>query len=206
MEARMDTFERLPNEKKETILEAGFACFGRDGYAKTSVADIAGTAGVSKAALFHYFGTKKKLWIYLYDFASEVLINGIFVALETAEQDFFERLCLAQEKKLSVVAKYPGMYAFLARSITEKDLSLREQCAEKNKPYIEQGFAALLKGVDLAKFKPGVDVQMVIDIVTWVGNGYAQENAYTNPPQDVGPKALRYIRALKPAFYKEEYL
>lgn len=54
-----ENFEKLPTEKQYAVLNAAFSCFGRDGYKKTAMSEIASEAGVSKAALFHYFGTKK---------------------------------------------------------------------------------------------------------------------------------------------------
>ncbi|MDL2293402.1 TetR/AcrR family transcriptional regulator [Ruminococcaceae bacterium OttesenSCG-928-D13] len=52
-------YEKLPEEKRHQILLAAFSCFGNGGYRKASIADIAKTAGISKASVFQYFGTKK---------------------------------------------------------------------------------------------------------------------------------------------------
>ena len=49
--------------EKEKILDASFEVFVRHGYTKTSTAMLAEEAGISKALIFHHFGSKKKLYI-----------------------------------------------------------------------------------------------------------------------------------------------
>jgi len=55
----LDKFFSLPNEKQKIIIDAALRTFGANGYKKASTNDIAFAAGVSKAMIFHYFGTKK---------------------------------------------------------------------------------------------------------------------------------------------------
>ncbi len=53
----MDKFLTLTEEKRLTILNAAFQCFGKFGYEKASINDIAVAAHISKASVFQYFGT-----------------------------------------------------------------------------------------------------------------------------------------------------
>ena len=46
---------------KARIRNAAVACFARDGFQKANVRDIAATAGVSEALVFHHFGNKDGL-------------------------------------------------------------------------------------------------------------------------------------------------
>ena len=55
----MDKFLALTEEKRLTILNAAFQCFGKFGYEKASINDIAVAAHISKASVFQYFGSKK---------------------------------------------------------------------------------------------------------------------------------------------------
>lgn len=48
----MTNFMKAPPEKQRAIINAGFLCFGQNGYQKTSAADVAKAAGISKASLF----------------------------------------------------------------------------------------------------------------------------------------------------------
>lgn len=55
----LERFFRLSEEKQNSIIDAALKAFGINGYKKTSVSDIAAEAGISKAMVFHYFGTKR---------------------------------------------------------------------------------------------------------------------------------------------------
>jgi len=57
------------------ITDAALKSFGTNGYKKSSISDIATGAGISKAMIFHYFGTKKALYLYLMDLCGNMLMN-----------------------------------------------------------------------------------------------------------------------------------
>ncbi len=46
---------------RASIVEAGLACFDRNGIAGTTLEDIASEAGVSKGAVYHHFGGKRAI-------------------------------------------------------------------------------------------------------------------------------------------------
>lgn len=54
----MDKFLALTEEKRTAILNAALQCFGKFGYEKASINDIAVAAHISKASVFQYFGSK----------------------------------------------------------------------------------------------------------------------------------------------------
>ena len=54
----MDKFLALTEEKRLTILNAALQCFGKFGYEKASINDIAVAAHISKASVFSLFGSK----------------------------------------------------------------------------------------------------------------------------------------------------
>ncbi len=56
----MSTHARL--ERKQQILDAADMLFGEVGFAGVSIRDVARAAGVNKALIFYYFGTKETLF------------------------------------------------------------------------------------------------------------------------------------------------
>ena len=52
-----------PAARKEAILEAGVAIFGSVPYDEVSIDDIASRAGVAHGLVFHYFASKKGLYL-----------------------------------------------------------------------------------------------------------------------------------------------
>ncbi len=53
-------------ERKQQIYQAALACFGRHGYHQTTMDDIVAESGLSKGALYWYFGSKKELFLSLF--------------------------------------------------------------------------------------------------------------------------------------------
>ncbi len=53
--------------RKNQILEAAFEVFVKKGYSKTTMDDIVLTSNLSKGALYHYYSSKKELFLALID-------------------------------------------------------------------------------------------------------------------------------------------
>lgn len=204
----MERIEALPPAKRPAILSAGFACFGRNGYRKASMADIAEAAGISKASLFHYFGSKQALYAALYAFSADIISRTISDALTqgASTDDFFDRIVLAQELKLNLMTQYPHMFEFLWSGFQEEDPALEETLRESNIQYIKRGYASLLAHVNWDKFKPELSREMIMNAVNWIGEGYLRTQYRQSSIEGSARELLAYLQLLRQAFYKEEYL
>jgi len=60
-----NSFENLNNQKKQRIINAALAEFAQKKYDYASTNSIVKKAQIGKGMLFHYFGNKKNLYIYL---------------------------------------------------------------------------------------------------------------------------------------------
>jgi AcrR family transcriptional regulator len=59
-------YSRLdPGQRREQILDAANALFSERGYDEVSVEDIAGSVGVTRGLVHHYFGGRKEVYIAL---------------------------------------------------------------------------------------------------------------------------------------------
>src|ERR1700761_9713023 len=63
LEARTETRRRRKAERPQEILEAAFVEFSRNGYAMTTLDQIAERAGVTKGTIYVYFESKEHLFI-----------------------------------------------------------------------------------------------------------------------------------------------
>lgn len=61
----MDKFLALSEKKQKTIINAALQCFGKFGYEKASINDIAVAAHISKASVFQYFRQQKTIIYFL---------------------------------------------------------------------------------------------------------------------------------------------
>jgi len=81
-------------EKQNLIIDAALKTFAMHGYKKTSISDIASTAGISKAMVFHYFGTKKELYLYLVNTCVDSISTEVVEKLMTVLQIYLIGFCI----------------------------------------------------------------------------------------------------------------
>ena len=62
-----ERFYQLPEEKQNTIINAGYRVFSRNSYKKSPMSEIADAAKISKSLLFHYFQNKRDFYLFLWD-------------------------------------------------------------------------------------------------------------------------------------------
>jgi AcrR family transcriptional regulator len=197
----LENFEKASAEKRQAVMTAGFRCFADDGYRKTAMSEIAAASGVSKAALFHYFGSKRDMYLYLFRFAC----NVIAAQMPEGTSDFFECISIGSKTKLMVMERYPGMYEFLFSLVKSGDTETIELLKQENARVVSDGMEKLFANVDWSRFRPETEVNDVIEMVTALSNGYLRDN--TDKPQSELIKQLdKYLHLLKQALYKEEYL
>jgi len=195
-------FEKLPEEKKQSILRAGILCFGQSGYEKTAISEIANEAGISKAAIFHYFGTKQDLFLYLALYTRNA-VEGIF---KKGTEDYFETTTSFIHAQLQLIKKYPGMFEFM-RMVGEmakaNAFGSFEQIYEEHSALNE---SIIFAHVDWSKFRDEYDRNTIINLTTWVGTACLMQYTKALPLEDTFDEVKRYLAILKTALYKEEYL
>jgi AcrR family transcriptional regulator len=63
-----------PQQRREQLLDVGAAMFAEKGYEDVLIEDIAARAGVSRALLYHYFPSKRDLYVTIFKRASNRLL------------------------------------------------------------------------------------------------------------------------------------
>jgi AcrR family transcriptional regulator len=63
--------------REQQIIDAACRVFGENGYAGTSVADVADAAGISKPLIYNYFGSKEGLYAVCVHHAASTLTSEI---------------------------------------------------------------------------------------------------------------------------------
>ncbi|MBO4360478.1 MAG: TetR/AcrR family transcriptional regulator [Eubacteriaceae bacterium] len=101
----IETFERLPEEKKELIIGTGIREFSRASYTDVSTDEVTAGCGISKGILFHYFGSKKNYYLYCLDRAMQRLVSG---GEGEDGDDFYGVIFGAMEKRIEVCRRFPN--------------------------------------------------------------------------------------------------
>ena len=117
----MRKFLSLPQEKQNRIVDAAMNLFGAVGYKKAYISEIASAAGISKALIFHYFGSKKDLYSYLVYYTGKIVMTEAQEKRDIAGKDFFDRVLVTTQFRLSIKNRYPAMTAFIESVYNEDE-------------------------------------------------------------------------------------
>lgn len=207
--SRLENFLSLPIEKQNKIIDAALICFGTNGYKKTSVSDIAAAAGISKALVFHYFGTKKALYLYLIDLCTHVIMSELDEKFDNTVTDFFARITLATSIEISVMKKHPAILSFLDCVYFEDDDEVKADVkailANSESESLRSKIA--FEGIDTSKFKDDIDPKLIMKLLTLLTDGYLSKMHKMEIDLDaLWVEFDEYINLFKRNFYKEKYL
>lgn len=205
-------FEKLPDEKKKRIIDACIKEFGANGYTNTSTNNIIKEANISKGLLFHYFGNKKNLYLYIVEYTTNHYVNLLLESMKVLDSDFFQRVMDFAELKMKISAEEPLVYNFFA-SVYISDLP------EEIKPEVNEIYSKLVeisneysfKDIDMSKFRDDIDKEKTIEIILLALYGISDKYAKIYKSREDKGFAIRqqaseemkeYIEILKKGFYK----
>ena len=160
-----EVFEKLPEEKKEKILKACMEVFAEKGYEGASTNEIVQKAGISKGILFHYFGNKKNLFLYILDRTLERAVDEINSKLEPLPSDIFERISVTGMIKMKMAIEQPLLYKLLFVTFVNTPDSLKVAAQERLKKLTDIALPMIYNGLDFSKIRKGVDPLKAIEVV-----------------------------------------
>nr|WP_207725840.1 TetR/AcrR family transcriptional regulator [Clostridium sp. DJ247] len=182
----IDKFESLPEEKKKRILNACIEEFALNGYDKASTNSIVKKADISKGILFHYFGNKKNLFLYIFDYCMNHLIDKYYSVKETEPKDIFERIMWISILKIKIFHEEPLMNRLVFSAISNMWESLKPEITERYNTYYAKHMPEFFRDIDTSKFRKEIDTQKAIELIMMctdgISNKYLQK--YKNKPVD----------------------
>ncbi|MBV7273661.1 helix-turn-helix transcriptional regulator [Clostridiaceae bacterium UIB06] len=204
----MEKFFSLPVEKQNVIIDAALRTFGTNGYKKASISDIAVAAGISKAMVFHYFGTKKALYLYLINLCGNIMMNEVNEKFDNSITDFFDRIKMSSDIEISVMKRHAAIPSFLANVYFENDEEVKADIQNIFDSGDDFRNKIAFEGVDTSKFKEGVDLKLLMKMLMWMAEGYTKQMSNkTEINFDAMMKEFNEcMDMLRNNFYKEEYL
>jgi len=202
----MENFFKIRAEKQEHIINAAFAAFGRQGYKKASVADIADAAGIAKGMITYYFGSKKNLYLHLCEIGQKILMEKIEQHFNQNITDFFDKIRMGTEIKVAVIKECPSLLQFFVSMLAERDEDVVEDIKEIVDKNTMLGSQILMINTDFFKFREGIDPQIVGKFINWAGNGLMMdlqllENA--DKFEEFAEEFYKLLDLMKIMFYKE---
>lgn len=208
------SFIKVNEEKQRSIINAALHEFSIHSYDLASTNKIVKEAGISKGILFHYFGNKKNLYLYLYEYVLDTYSEATFADLDLTEPDVFQRYRQLISMKMNLVLQNPAFFNFMNRVHIEKSpevLHELEQIQSVKEAYTYDKF---LTGIDFSLFKEEIGGKYALNTIRWVidgiSNRYNQQLKESNYDIEVFHTLIdqcavemeEYFHFLKPLFYK----
>ena len=185
-------FEKLEKERQNSIINAACEAFGRHGYKKASMKDIAEAAGISKSGLFKYFATKENLYQTVFRLASDSIAEADRSARAESPADMFSLMRRSAKIRLSLFKEYPWMYKFSYAAAFDGDPFVRELVKKELAAYRranartgKTGDAGALD--DFVGLRDDISPDQAGKIIRWISQGYLEERLYQD---DIDPDGL----------------
>jgi len=197
---------------KEKIVNAAIKIFSQCGYEKTSTNQIAAEAGVSKGLVFHYFSTKKELFLSVYRQAVLIYIMEICEKLDPDQRDFLLRIQALILLKFELMKKHPEIFDFIKTAYLETSLQVKEEIAALNRDLLDQSFGLVYENIDYSLFKPDLDrksalATMLYTLEKWSEN-FVRQNADKEwnslSAKEILDALAPFLSLFRVSFYKED--
>ena len=203
-----DRFFELPAAKQTIILNGAMSVFAQYDYKKATTDEIVTRAGISKGLLFHYFGSKKALYLYAVSYAMQCLLDEMHKDFDTSETDFFRMLVNAQTIKIAILRKHPDLLTFLTNAYLESDAAVVAELDHQNNGVIVQSRNVILARADATKFKPGVSMEKTLDLILWMSEGLMRNRTRLTgyDLEAIDAEYLDCLEMLRQNLYREDVL
>ena len=170
-----EKFFKLPAERQQAIINAGYRVFSRDSYRKSPMSGIAEEAGISKSLLFFYFQNKKELYLFLWQNCVDTTIRYMSEYGCYEQTDLFEMLRRGMRAKLHIMRNYPYMGAFSIKAFCERDPQVHAEIHEVYGKYRNHSVQSTLARLDPEQFIEGIDLSMMYREMYLAAEGYLWE-------------------------------
>lgn len=165
----------LEDKRRDAILNAALKEFATKGFDEASTNAIAKESGISKGLMFHYVNSKKDLFLFLYDYCTEMVDKEYFKLMNFKERDIFERLRQSYLLQLELLQKHPWIFEFNKISAVTKSDEINKELEERKKGKQSLCYATMYDLIDESKFREGLDVERCKQLIFWANVGFTNQ-------------------------------
>jgi AcrR family transcriptional regulator len=200
----------MEEEKRQRVITAALKEFTK-GYALANMDVLSREAGISKGLIFHYFGSKRGLFLFLLKYSAEI-INTEYSKVILNSRDFLENIRAVSKLAMEMTFQYPLVYGFIAKAyFSIKEVfpeGLPKDIPNSNRTLLQQ----ILKNSDNSMFKEDIDREKAQNIVIWTMQGFSDSllrygdnlEAYEAHYDELGKEFEEYVELLRRLLYKQQ--
>jgi AcrR family transcriptional regulator len=155
--------------RRDRVVQVAMEQFARHGYESTRAEAIAAAAGVSKGAVFAYFGSKAGLFLAAYKAASNSFSKYLEAPPSILDGGFFAVLAYWLEHTPELIREDWVPYRVTLLGNYCSDLQLRHsitQFLRIEDPYGTRAFVQF--GIDRSEVRTDIDTTMIVSLIDWL--------------------------------------
>lgn len=165
----------LESKRRDAILNAALKEFATKGFDEASTNVIAKESGISKGLMFHYVNSKKDLFLFLYDYCTDMINKEYFDLMNFDEKDIFERLRQSYLLQLELLQKHPWIFEFNKLTAITKSDEINKELEERLKGKRSLCYETMFGFLDESKFREGLDIEKCKQLIFWANIGFTNQ-------------------------------
>lgn len=163
----MSEFLEKVDARRNRILEAALVEFADKGYKKASTNTIVREAKVSKGLLFHYFISKKDLYIFIFKHAKDTIKNEMYAKVNFADRDVLNRFYSSTEVKIESYNKHKLFTRIFENHEAVKDEDILEATNAIVVINNKESFEKIFNNIDYYLFKDAINIDRSLEVMQW---------------------------------------
>ncbi|MFK7693861.1 TetR/AcrR family transcriptional regulator [Paenibacillus sp. HJGM_3] len=206
----LSKISNLEPKRRDAILNAALKEFATKGFDDASTNVIAKESGISKGLMFHYVNNKKDLFLFLYDYCTEMIDKEYLDLMNFNEKDIFLRLQQSYLLQIELLQKHPWIFEFIKITAITKSDEINKELEKRENEKQSLCHASMFDIVDESKFREGLDVERCKQLIFWANIGFTNQilerirnSEITELDYDnIVAELDGYLNELKKVFYK----
>lgn len=209
-ELRNHKIKAMNQTKMEALLDASFREFAK-GYQKANTDKIAEVAGVSKGLIFHYFGTKKGLFLYLFQYSVNTIMHK-YENMSFHSADFLEKIWELSLYASELPKHNLVLYQFIGNAYIDMKKEFPDEYQILSFNPLEDLLGQLFLESDQSLFRKDINPDLAFNIIRWCVRGFNEELAnsfqmdadYQTSIKVIEYDLQKYLETLRKVFYQME--
>ncbi len=189
----------LPAEEQQRILDACIEEFSQRPYRQASTNAIVQRAGIPKGTLFYYFGSKRGLFVYIFDHALKCYLDFYFSKAVDLPAELFERIFAISRIRMEFLQAQPRLYRLFFSALIDMPDEIKQEFQGRFGEYAIKSRQLLMEGLDRSRFKEDVNIEQAINLIQLLSEGILTR--YGERIKALGPEhSLHFIDELEKEF------
>jgi len=168
-------FLGLDPKRRDAILNAALKEFAAKGFDDASTNIIANEAGISKALMFHYVKSKKDLFLFTYDYFTDLMDKEYFELMNCDEKDVFNRLRQSYILQVELLRRYPWILELNKLSAPTRSDEVNTHFKERAQKKRASCCIQIFDLIDESKFREGLDLEKCKEFILWSNIGFTNQ-------------------------------